>query len=56
MKKKFNCIEMKRKGASQIYEKVEKIPVDQQVVFWRERTESLRLRQKQIRQTETAGA
>jgi hypothetical protein len=40
--KSFDCIEMKRKGAEQIYLKVAPLSRIQQLEYWRKGSESLR--------------
>jgi len=44
MKKKFDCVEMKHRGADKIRRIVEGMTLEQQVAFWKERTEKMRKR------------
>ena len=37
-KKKFDCVEMKRKGARKVYEATKNMSVDEEVEYWRQRT------------------
>jgi hypothetical protein len=44
--KSFDCVEMKRKGAEDIYRKVASLTIEQQLEYWRKGSASLR---KQIK-------
>ena len=50
MKKTFDCVEMKREGAERLRERLSKMTRDEQVAFWRERTEALRRRAEKLRE------
>jgi hypothetical protein len=41
-KKKFDCVEMKLKGARTVYEATRNMTVDEEVEYWRCRTEEAR--------------
>ena len=38
--KKFDCVEMKRKGARKVYEATKGMTVEEEVEYWRKRTRS----------------
>jgi len=40
--KTFDCVEMKRRGARAVYEAVKGMTVEQEVEYWRKRTNELR--------------
>ena len=40
--KSFDCVEMKRKGAEAVYQKVASLSVEQQLEYWRKGSSSLR--------------
>ena len=42
MKKKFDCVEMKRKGARKVYEATQGMTVSEEVAYWRQRTREAR--------------
>ena len=44
--KKFDCVEMKREGAKQVFSKISKMSKAEELAFWQERTESLKKMQK----------
>lgn len=35
--KKFDCVEMKRKGAAKIYEQIKDMTPEQELAWWKER-------------------
>ena len=41
-KKTFDCVEMKRRGAERIRSLTAGMTIDEQLAFWKERTELLR--------------
>ena len=45
-KKKFDCVEMKRKGAEQIYQITKDMTLEEELEYWRKKTEELNLRIK----------
>jgi hypothetical protein len=51
--KTFDCVEMKRRGAVLLRAKLDGMSVEEQVEFWRQRTEALRERQKELRDQRT---
>lgn len=52
MKKTFDCVEMKRKGAEAVRKRLEGLTPEQELAYWRERTEALRRKQgKPLRQS-----
>ena len=42
MKKKFDCVEMKRKGAQKVYKATQGMTVNEEVAYWRQRTREAR--------------
>ena len=40
--KLFDCVEMKRKGAEAVYQKVASLSIEQQLEYWRKGSASLR--------------
>jgi len=40
--KKFDCVEMKRKGARKVYEATKGMTIDEEVEYWRTRTKEAR--------------
>jgi len=40
--KSFDCVEMKRKGAETVYQKVASLSIEQQLEYWRKGSDSLR--------------
>ena len=48
--KSFDCVEMKRKGAEVIYQKVASLSVEQQLEYWRKGSDSLRKQMKSVNQ------
>ena len=53
--KTFDCVEMKRKGAARIYEATKDLSFDEQVEYWRRRSDEFR-RQRRERQAQTEGS
>ena len=49
MNKKFDCIEMKRKGAEKLRKKLSGLSLEEELKFWQERTKALRDKQKRMR-------
>ncbi len=47
MKKEFDCVEMKRKGAERVLEKIRGMTPEQELEYWRQRTEELRQAQRE---------
>lgn len=46
--KTFDCVEMKRRGAAMVQEKVAGMTPEQELQFWRQQTELLRQEQKTV--------
>ncbi|HCC55482.1 MAG TPA: hypothetical protein DEQ20_11275 [Desulfobulbaceae bacterium] len=44
--KPFDCVEMKRKGAEAVYQKVATLSIEQQLEYWRNGSASLRQQMK----------
>jgi len=42
MKKKFDCVEMKRQGAKKVCEAIQGMTLDEEVAYWRKRTKEAR--------------
>lgn len=49
MKKTFDCVAMKRRGAEKIYKQIAGMTVEQELAFWQQRTDALKQRQHTIR-------
>ena len=49
MKKKFDCVEMKRRGAEKIYKLTTGMTLEEHLALWQERTMSLKKRQQELR-------
>lgn len=47
--KKFDCIEMKRRGADKIYEQTKDMTLVEELAYWQKATEKLRQRQQALR-------
>ena len=48
-KKTFNCVEMKRRGAEIIHKQIATLTPKEQLIFWQQRNELLKKRQKKIK-------
>ena len=46
--KTFDCVEMKRRGAAQVQQKVAGMTPQQELEYWREQTQQLRRRQREL--------
>lgn len=46
MKKTFDCVQMKRRGAEKVREAIAGMTVEKEVRYWQERTRRLRQQQK----------
>ncbi|MHB0999510.1 MAG: hypothetical protein ACYC27_09710 [Armatimonadota bacterium] len=49
MKKTFDCVEMKHKGAEKVQAMLSAMTLDEQVAYWERRGKELRKRQAAIR-------
>lgn len=54
-KKTFDCVEMKREGARRLRERLAGMTRQQQLDFWRERTDTLRRRAEAVRENSPHG-
>ena len=50
--KTFDCVEMKRRGAALVQQRIAGMTPEQELEFWRKRTEELRQQQRQRRNEE----
>lgn len=48
--KKFDCVEMKRRGAEKIYERTKDMSIEEKLAYWKQRTEELRQLQQARKQ------
>jgi len=48
--KKFDCIEMKRRGSEAIYERIKDMSREEEIEYWRKRTEELLAEQAKLRE------
>ncbi len=44
-KKTFDCVEMKRRGAALVYERLKDMSEEEELEYWRRRTEEMRKEQ-----------
>ncbi|MBI5731618.1 MAG: hypothetical protein HY963_10845 [Ignavibacteriales bacterium] len=49
MSKEFDCVEMKRKGATRLQKKIAGLSLEEELKFWEERTKALREEQRKMR-------
>ena len=55
--KKFDCVEMKRQGAEFLREKLAGMTIEQEIEYWRQRSEEFQRDQERLRaQAETTPA
>ena len=55
--KKFDCVEMKRQGAEFLREKLAGMTIEQEIEYWRQRSEEFQRDQERLRaQAEAAPA
>ncbi len=47
--KTFDCVEMKRRGALRVHEQLKDMTVEQQIEYWRQRSEEFRRDQERLR-------
>lgn len=47
-KKEFDCVEMMHQGAEKVREEMKGMTLEQEVEYWKKRTEELRTHQKQL--------
>jgi hypothetical protein len=52
--KQFDCVEMKRRGAEYVYSIIKDMTPEQEIEYWRKRTEELREEQSKNRSKTTA--
>lgn len=50
MKKTFDCVQMKHAGAERLRAQLSKMTRDEQLTFWRQRTDALRRRAEALRE------
>ena len=48
--KTFDCVEMKRHGAARLRAQTKNMTLDEEVSFWKERTQALRARRRTLRE------
>lgn len=48
MKKTFDCVEMKRRGAARIYERTRNMTLAQKIDYWHQRSRSFRSEQERL--------
>ncbi len=49
MTKKFDCVQMKHSGAAKVREQIANLTKEQELAFWRERSNYLRQQQSAIK-------
>jgi hypothetical protein len=47
--KTFDCVEMKRQGALRVHEKLKDMTIEQQIEYWRQRSEQFQREQDRLR-------
>lgn len=47
--KKFDCVQMKHSGAEKVRERTATLTTEQELAFWRERSQHLRLHQEALK-------
>jgi hypothetical protein len=47
--KRFDCVEMKRQGALRVHERLKDMTVEQQIEYWRQRSEQFQRDQERLR-------
>jgi len=50
-RKKFDCVEMKRKGAEKLHKVISGMTLEEELSFWKQGTDELRVRQNEIRRS-----
>jgi hypothetical protein len=50
--KSFDCVEMKRHGSERIYARLQKMTLQEELEYWKQRTEALRQIQEYNQKTE----
>ncbi len=55
-KKEFDCVEMMHQGAEKVLEEIKDMTLEQEVEYWKRRTEELRAHQKQLRMIHEASS
>lgn len=48
-KKDFDCVEMMHRGGQKILQEIEEMTPEEEAEYWRQRTERLRERQRELR-------
>lgn len=46
--KTFDCVEMKRRGAERIHERLKNMTLEQKIDYWRRRSQSFRSEQERV--------
>ncbi len=54
-KKSFDCVEMMHEGALRIFEETKDMTKEEELAYWRERTEAARREHPLLRELEPAG-
>ena len=47
--KKFDCVEMKRQGALRVHERLKNMTIEEQIEYWRRRSEEFEKEQARLR-------
>ena len=53
--KTFDCVEMKRRGAARVQQAIAGMTPQQELEYWRNQTEQLRRRQREIQSAKRPG-
>ena len=54
--RKFDCVEMKHRGAEKVQEQIAGMTREEEVRFWKERSQHLRRHQEDIKKEESKSA
>ena len=49
--RKFDCVEMKRQGAAVVLEKIQSMTRDEELSYWRKRTNEMKRSKKQAKRS-----
>lgn len=54
--KTFDCVEMKRRGAMRIHERLKGMSLEEQIEYWRKRSEDFRREQEMLQHQDSKDA
>ena len=56
MKKTFDCVEMKHLGSLQIYEEIKGMTIDEQVAYWKKKSDAFKREMLAAKKRAASGA